>query len=34
MAEKQRMTPEEVVRWLMEGDGLDPVRESLPRPGP
>ncbi len=29
MAEKQRMTPEEVVRWLMDSDGADPVRESL-----
>lgn len=29
MAEKQRMTPEKVVRWLMESDGLNPGRESL-----
>jgi len=29
MAEKQRMTGEEVVRWLMADDGADPVRESL-----
>jgi transposase-like protein len=29
MAEKQRMTSEEVVRWLMADDGADTVRESL-----
>ena len=29
MAEKDRMTSEEVVRWLLESDGADPVRESL-----
>ncbi len=25
MAERQRMTTEEVVRWLLESDGTDPV---------
>ena len=29
MAERNRMTSEEVVRWLMDSDGADPVRESL-----
>ncbi len=29
MAVKERMTTEEVVRWLLESDGTDPVRESL-----
>jgi len=29
MAEKDRMTSEEVVRWLLASDGADPVRESL-----
>jgi hypothetical protein len=29
MAEKKRMTTEEVVGYLLEGDGLDFLRESL-----
>ncbi len=29
MAEKHRMTPDEVVSYLLEGDGVDYVRDSL-----
>ena len=29
MADKHRMTPDEVVSYLLEGDGVDYVRDSL-----
>jgi hypothetical protein len=30
MAERKRMTTEQVVGYLLEGDGVDFLRESLP----